>query len=630
MDTEQIHLPFTDLVCRLKLKVNKLTSVKKQFALNYYNLPFCPPDRGPRQDSQNLGEFLAGDRILSSPYRLFMLTSMYCEQVCISNLGRGEFMGRIPTRFERTIRNNYHNNWIVDNLAAAYKREDDKTVTTRYCAGFPVGFLSEDKKTAYINNHVNIELMYQAVEAEGMEKYRIVRFTVQPFSIRHEFELLDMAEEPPFAIIKNPIASCKKDAMTHTSFEMLKDTEPALASGKVLFTYDVVWTENKTQRWSSRWDIYLTMDDAIPSKVHWLSIVNGLVIAYVLSAVLVRNFRHDLRRYSSLVTDDEETAERTKQPGWMLLQADVFRPPRCSPLLLAAACGTGAQILGTSFLTIVLSAMGMLSPANRGALLMAEILLFVGMGVVAGYVTARLYKAFKGVRWLLAAALTALGFPGVFLCFFALVNILAAHQGSSNAVTFSVLMILLVLFGISTSLVFVGAYFGNKRDAIEFPVETSSIQRKIPNQAFFVELPFMMAIGGILPFGICFVEYYFILSSVWLNQYYYCFEYLLVVFFLLVVLCAEVAMLFCYVQLYLENHQWWWRSFLVCGSSGLYLFLYSFVFFSRLEASWFSTYILYFGYMGLLSVGMSMMTGFIGVAGCLWFNMKLYSSMKAE
>jgi hypothetical protein len=44
-------------------------------------------------DNENLGEFLAGDRIESSPYLLRMKVEMYCQQVCISNLGKAEQKG---------------------------------------------------------------------------------------------------------------------------------------------------------------------------------------------------------------------------------------------------------------------------------------------------------------------------------------------------------------------------------------------------------------------------------------------------------------------------------------------------------------------------------------------------------
>merc|ERR1719222_1267919 len=113
------------------------------------------------------------------------------------------------------------------------------------------------------------------------------------------------------------------------------------------------------------------MDNAIPAKVHWMSIANSLVIVIVLSAmiaaILVRNLRRDFARYNKLATD-EEKAEDLEEFGWKLVHADVFRPPTYSPLLLSVACGTGAQILCMSFLTIIFSSMGFLSPANRGAL----------------------------------------------------------------------------------------------------------------------------------------------------------------------------------------------------------------------------------------------------------------------
>jgi hypothetical protein len=35
------------------------------------------------------------------------------------------------------------------------------------------------------------------------------------------------------------------------------------ASGQVLFTNDVIWTETREVNWASRWDIYLYMDNAV-------------------------------------------------------------------------------------------------------------------------------------------------------------------------------------------------------------------------------------------------------------------------------------------------------------------------------------------------------------------------------
>ena len=70
-----------------------MTSSKTLLPIEYYRLPFCQPPDGPQMDNENLGEFLAGDRIESSPYQLRMKVEMYCQQVCISNLGKAEQKG---------------------------------------------------------------------------------------------------------------------------------------------------------------------------------------------------------------------------------------------------------------------------------------------------------------------------------------------------------------------------------------------------------------------------------------------------------------------------------------------------------------------------------------------------------
>ena len=48
-----------------------------------------------------------------------------------------------------------------------------------------------------------------------------------------------------------------------------------IEKGKVLFTYDVRWEESDIH-WASRWDIYLSMNNAVPGKVHWFSIVTSV------------------------------------------------------------------------------------------------------------------------------------------------------------------------------------------------------------------------------------------------------------------------------------------------------------------------------------------------------------------
>ena len=346
-------------------------------------------------DHQNLGQFLSGDRIESSPYLLRMKTEMYCEQLCITNLGRAEQPSVTPNKFVKAIRKQYHNNWIVDNLPSASKLENESSLQTKYWQGFPVGFISETDLKAYVYNHVNIEIEYH--EVEGMKgDYRIVRFTVEPFSIAHEIEDTDknsavdeILNDNHLTIktkIKNPIPSCNPNMIErdHTDYSMIAEVNPQPAAGFVLFTYDVTWKANPDLHWASRWDIYLSMDHAIPAKVHWLSIANSMVIVLVLSAmvvaILVRSLHRDINRYNKVAMDEEARADELEEYGWKLVHADVFRPPSFSPMLLSVACGTGAQVLFMSLLTIFFSSLGFMNPARRGHLLLGEIMFYVFMG----------------------------------------------------------------------------------------------------------------------------------------------------------------------------------------------------------------------------------------------------------
>jgi len=641
----------------VELKVNALTSIEDPYPLEYYRLPFCKPPEGIVVANENLGEFLAGDRIDNSPYRIEMKIDMYCEQVCVTNLGRGESNPGVTNKKEkrrrvsknkvvRSIRRDYHNNWMVDNLPAASKMDyfnvqgehTEEDTEIKYWQGFPVGFVDPENESSYIYNHVNIELQYHEVETED-NMYRIVGFTIEPFSIKHEFDkIADMEDEESQSLetaeITNPMPSCKKGkTAVHTDFNMASRRASQEATGQVLFTYDVLWAENKELQWASRWDIYLKMNDAYPVKIHWLSIANSMVIVCVLSAmiaaILVRNLRRDFSRYSAVPTDDER-AEELEEYGWKLVHADVFRPPSY-PMLIAVFCGSGMQILLMCTFTLIFACMGFLSPSNRGYLLITLLLLYVLFGFIAGYTTSRLYKTFRGKSWQKATILTAFGFPGItFLVFFVL-NLFTIAQKSGDAVPFHTMFTVLVLwFGISSPLVFFGAFIGYKKDVIEFPVNTSNIPRQIPDQPWFMGLVPTLFVGGIMPFGSCFLELYFIMSSIWLHQYYYVFGILFIVFIILLVTCAEIAILYNYFKLCGEDYQWWWMSYYTGGSTALYVFGYSIIYFQQMQANTFSSYVLYFGYMGLFSLMVFLMTGTVGLFSALYFNKAIFASIKID
>ena len=46
--------------------------------------------------------------------------------------------------------------------------------------------------------------------------------------------------------------------------------------------------------------------------------------------------------------------------------------------------------------------------------------------------------------------------------------------------------------------------------------------------------------AGVLPFGACFIELFFIFSAIYENQFYYLFGFLFLVFVILVVSCSQI------------------------------------------------------------------------------------------
>jgi transmembrane 9 superfamily protein 2/4 len=626
--------------------VNKLTSIKNEYPIEYYHLPFCKPANGIQMDHENLGELLSGDRIENSPYRINMKEDMYCEQLCYFNL-------KNPKKLEKAIKDGYHNNWIVDNLPSASKfTESDSVSVTKYSRGFPIGFIDDSTEKAYIMNHVNIELEYHevprgAISSSDEKEYRIVRFTVEPVSINYEFKPIISDDDDDDEMGSNsstengklrlvefngpsgPSPQCdhKIKSELHTNG---KTNKPQLAKGNILFTYDVIWKENKDVSWASRWDIYLSMN--VPDQIHWFSITNSLVILLTLSAVVayivIKNVRSDFDRYSMVF--DEEADEGVEDSGWKLVHADVFRAPTY-PLVMAVFCGTGIQLLCMSFLTLTFAVMGFLNPSRRGSLIMALLILYVFMGSVAGYTSARFYKSFNGKQYQKATFATAFGFPTVFFSIFFLMNLLAVAKRSGDAVPFLRMIELLVLwFGVSTPLVFLGSFFGYKVNAFEYPVSVSSIPRQVPNQPWYKKVLATMIFGGILPFGSCFLQLFFILSSIWMDQYYYIFSFLFLTVTILLVTVAQIAILLNYVQLSSESYHWWWRSFLNGGAVAFFVFGYAIQYFKELHSNNLATYILYFGYMGVMSFALFLVTGSVGLMSCLWFNCKIFGAIKID
>lgn len=622
----------------IPLKVNAMTSIHTQIPKPYYRLPFCQPVNGPENASENLGEFLTGNKIQTSPYTINMLEEMYCQKVCQRTLDKVGTM-----LLKKHIMYGYHHNWIVDNMPSAAVATALKggQKQKHYGGGFPIGFVnmkSEGKKMKdkdmYIFNHVNIVLDYH--EPEGMPgKYRVVGFSVEPLSVKHSFlggyEWDGNAEEG----FQKLLQTCKNGS--HMEKKMIQKNQIVAENEQIIFTYDVKWRQSDTA-WASRWDIYLNEGELVPAQVHWYSISNSIFVVLFLSllvvSILIKNLKRDIAVYNGISVQDIETDDdEGDESGWKLIHADVFRPPSSMPMLYCVLVGSGIQLVVSIMAAILLAAVGFINPSRRGSMLNYLLSFYMFCGILAGYTSSRLYKSFRGRSWQLCTIATAILFPGTCFAIFLFFNTVLAFLRSSGSVPFLDIVIMAAMWCcVSIPLVFIGAYFGYKREPIEFPTVTSTIARAIPPPStFFTNPKVAILLAGIIPFAVAYIELFFIMTSLWMDQYYYVFGFTLVVYLILLVTSSEITLLITYYQLVAENHRWWWMALMASGSVSLYIFGYSIVWFHKLDPSkLLFTYMLYFGYMFLLCFTIFITTGSVGSLATLAFTRMMFGSIKVD
>lgn len=610
----------------VEVQVNVLSSVNTHLPYDYYSITSCLPTKRFRGEPENLGEILMGDRIKPSPYENIVVgRDTSCEYLCAPRPQDEKMIKKLTQR----IKEEYHVNLILDNLPLATVAESGT-----YSLGVPLGVM--EGGVAYVYNHIHFNIKYYEltheevrkalgqsgkaatpipVEAAGdgfdVDDYvsvrRIIAFTARPMSIQHP-----------------------KDSQQQSCENITRSNPPPqkASDSSILFSYGVSW-ERTDERWATRWDVYLNVGDA---EIHWFSIINSVLIVLFLTGmcvfIMLRTLRKDISKYNRLELDPEDLHEET---GWKLVHKDVFRPPERA-WILAAFSGTGSQLLGMCLTVLIFACLGFLSPANRGALFTAMLVCFVFLGMYAGYVSARLLKMWGTPSWQMIFLVSTF-VPGIAFAVFFVLNLLVWSQGSTGAVPFlTMIAVIAMWFCISVPLCFLGAVLGYKKDTITLPVRTNQIPRHIPPVQWHMNPYFTITMGGILPFGAVFIELFFILTAVWLNRYYYVFGFLMLVFVILTVTCAEITVVMVYFQLCAEDYRWWWRSFLTSGSSGGYLFLYSIFYFftSSLRITSFVPILLYFGYMGLLSFIFFVMTGTIGFLVSFWFVRLIYGSIKVD
>lgn len=209
-----------------------------------------------------------------------------------------------------------------------------------------------------------------------------------------------------------------------------------------MFSYSVDWVHQPHIAYADRMRRYEDHSPFVPEtfEIHWLSIINSVVLVFLLMAflamVLLRILKNDFSKFVNV--DEEDLSE--DESGWKMIHGDVFRAPALTNLF-TALIGAGAQIFATAFILLILVLVGAFKATKRGALLTAGIVVFSVCALFGGIVAGRLYKQLKGKDWAWNVILCASIMPVPMAGVFAFVNTVALANNSTAALPSMVIMV---------------------------------------------------------------------------------------------------------------------------------------------------------------------------------------------
>ena len=514
--------------------------------------------------------------------------------------------------------------FYLDKLPSARGYFDliSKESYTIYQGGIPLGFYEEkndNEKDEYnIYNHFTFKVSLHEITSNiGKKRYEIVGFTTYPSSIQQDESHLGCVK------YKTKYSNDSYNAII-PNYEFSNSPQTIEPNQNITFTYDVIF-EKSNLTLVSRWDNYLHLS----SEIHWFGLINSNLIIIIFTLLIIfifcRALKKDIDLYNVRVTGDDFIDEY----GWKQVCNDVFRKP-IHYMILSTFIGNGVQLFAMIFFSLLISIIGVLRPESRGNLLNLMIIMFILMGTLGGYSSAKILKTFKESNWLRNACLTALLYPSIIFIIFILINFFFIFEGSDPIKFRDLLSLLLLWLFCSTPLVFIGALFGIKTKAIKMPCRVNPCPTYIPNKPWYFRIKYLIWVTGLIPFAAIFIEFIYVMASLWRDQIYYLFGFLWIALIVLIIVTSEVSIIVVYLCLCKGDYNWWWKSFFIGGSPVIYIIGYSVYYFFYLNITRFSTMFIYFAAMTIFSSVIFLICGSLSTVFTYIFLIKIYSMIKID
>ncbi|KAJ0765128.1 putative nonaspanin (TM9SF) [Helianthus annuus] len=412
-----------------------------------------------KEEKLSLGEMLNGDRLVSTPYKFEFLVDKAYEVLCNTTLSKTDV-----SKFRTAIEKDYYMQLYFDGLPVwAFIGRMQKNYTNEGTDSISI-----------LTTHFDFEVFYN-------------KDSVIEVNLRTDYDSLAYVTE---------------------------DKEVDVA-----FTYSVSWkmTQQPFDKRMEKYVGYLILPHHL--SVHHNSIAFSSVTLVILVILLLTFYalvlRKDISKYSHDV-EETQVAENHEETGWKNIHGDVFRFPKHKSLF-AAALGSGTHLLVLIVSILVLGHLGFFPPYVRGVFWNALVIVYAITFVISGYTSVSFYSQLEGTNWMKNVLLTGgLFFVPLFLTF-GILNSVANFYGTTATLPLRGMVILTVLcVFLASPLLLLGGIIGkNRASDFQAPCRTAKCPKEVPQLRWYRGVLPQMALAGILPFSVIYIQLYYIFATVW-------------------------------------------------------------------------------------------------------------------
>ena len=140
--------------------------------------------------------------------------------------------------------------------------------------------------------------------------------------------------------------------------------------------------------------------------------------------------------------------------------------------------------------------------------------IFPFLGIVNGFISARMYKFFNGTNWITLAVISSGFVSGFFSSCLTAIYLLEFIE-TERFVVSEILVVILAWLGINGPSTALGTYIGFKLPKLEVEAKPTRLPRKAPKETTCLLNPVLCFIFcSVIPFSVIGAQFYYIFSSV--------------------------------------------------------------------------------------------------------------------